>query len=77
MKRTVPLIITATVGILLIIATFVPALSEWSEDATTFFAIIAAMAFVLGGTAVLLAPEVMYVRGLNIRSTSNSFLHMF
>ena len=31
----------------------------------------------VGGTAVLLAPEVMYVRGLNIRSTSNSFLHMF
>ena len=53
MKRTVPLIITATVGVLLIIATFVPALSDWSEDATTFFAIIAAMAFVLGGGNLL------------------------
>ena len=53
MKRTVPLVITATVGVLLIIATFVPALSEWSEDATTFFAIIAAMAFVLGGGSLL------------------------
>ena len=53
MKRTVPLIITATVGVLLIIANFIPALSAWGEDATTFFAIIAAIAFVLGGGSLL------------------------
>ena len=53
MKRTVPLIITATVGVLLIVANFIPALSAWGEDATTFFAIIAAMAFVLGGGSLL------------------------
>ena len=53
MKRTVPLIITATIGVLLIVANFVPSLSAWGEDATTFFAIIAAIAFVLGGGSLL------------------------
>ena len=53
MKRTVPLIITATIGVLLIVANFVPSLAAWGEDATTFFAIIAAIAFVLGGGSLL------------------------
>ena len=53
MKRTVPLIITASVGLLLIVANFVPSLSELSEDGTTFFSIIAAIAFVLGGGSLL------------------------
>lgn len=53
MKRTVPLIITATIGVLLIVANFIPSLSAWGEDATTFFAIIAAIAFVLGGGSLL------------------------
>ena len=53
MKRTVPLIITAVVGVFLILANFVPGFSEYSEDATTFFAILAAIAFVLGGGSLL------------------------
>jgi hypothetical protein len=53
MKRTVPLIITATVGVVLIVSNFIPAFRAWGEEATTFFSIIAAMAFVLGGGSLL------------------------
>ena len=56
MKRTVPLIITASVGLLLIVANFVPSLSELSEDGTTFFSIIAAIAFVAFGLMGYAAP---------------------
>jgi hypothetical protein len=53
MKRTVPLIITATVGVVLIVSNFIPAFRAWGEEATTFFSIIAAIAFVLGGGSLL------------------------
>jgi len=53
MKRTVPLIITATVGVVLIVSNFIPDFRAWGEEATTFFSIIAAIAFVLGGGSLL------------------------
>lgn len=53
MKRTVPLLITATVGVVLIVANFIPGARAWGEEATTFFSIIAAIAFVLGGGSLI------------------------
>jgi hypothetical protein len=52
-KRTVPLLITATAGIVLIVASFVPYTESWSEDATVWFDILAAIAFILGGGNLL------------------------
>ena len=51
MKRTVPFLITLTVGILLIVAAFIPhpVIGKWKEDFNVFFDIIAAFAFILGG----------------------------
>ncbi|MBL4886310.1 MAG: hypothetical protein JKY95_17490, partial [Planctomycetaceae bacterium] len=49
MKRTVPLLIAACCGIVLIITAFVPSLVSWGETATVWFDILAAIAFVLGG----------------------------
>jgi len=49
MRREVPLIITAFVGTLLILATFIPPMENIGEDFTVFFDIIAVFAFFLGG----------------------------
>ena len=49
MKRTVPLVIAGTVGFVLIIAYFIPYTESWGEDAMTWFNILAAFAFILGG----------------------------
>lgn len=49
MKRTVPLVITALGGIVLIIAYFIPHTQGWGEAASTWFNILAAIAFILGG----------------------------
>ena len=53
MKRTVPLLITTVGGIVLIASFFVPAAESWGEVATTWFNILAAIAFVLGGGNLL------------------------
>ncbi|HEY3243404.1 MAG TPA: hypothetical protein VGM03_08635 [Phycisphaerae bacterium] len=53
MKRTVPLLITAAGGIVLIVSFFVPYTESWGEDATMWFDILAAIAFVLGGGNLL------------------------
>ncbi len=53
MKRTIPLLITAMGGILLIIATFIPATKDWGEKATIWFDILAGIAFILGGANLL------------------------
>ena len=53
MKRLVPMIITAVVGVVLIISFFVPMTKSWGETATTWFGVIAAVAFVLGGGNLL------------------------
>jgi hypothetical protein len=39
--------------VVLIVSNFIPAFRAWGEEATTFFSIIAAIAFVLGGGSLL------------------------
>jgi len=49
MKRTVPLLITALAGLVLIASRFIPVAESWGEVATIWFDILASVAFVLGG----------------------------
>jgi hypothetical protein len=53
MKRTIPLIITAIGGFVLIVAYFIPATESWGEAAAIWFDILAAIAFILGGGNLL------------------------
>ncbi len=53
MKRSVPLLITALGGFVLIIAFFIPHTLTWGEDAAVWFDILAAIAFILGGGNLL------------------------
>ncbi len=53
MKRTAPLLITASVGFVLIIAFFIPQTESWGEIAAIWFDILASIAFVLGGGNLL------------------------
>jgi hypothetical protein len=53
MKRTVPLLITAIAGFVLIIAFFIPATQSWGEVAAIWFDVLAAIAFILGGGNLL------------------------
>jgi hypothetical protein len=47
------MIITAVVGVVLIISFFVPYAMTWGETATTWFGVIASVAFILGGGNLL------------------------
>jgi len=49
MKRTIPLLITALSGLLLIVSFFIPVLQRAGEEVTIWFNILASIAFVLGG----------------------------
>lgn len=49
MKRTVPVVIAGITGFVLIIAYFVPPYEGWGDVAMTWFNILAAVAFILGG----------------------------
>jgi len=49
MRREVPLFITFFIGVLLILAVFIPPIETLGEDFTVFFDIIAVFAFFLGG----------------------------
>ena len=49
MKRTVPVLITAIVGTVLIFSVFFPSGRTLGEDFSLFFDIIAVFAFFLGG----------------------------
>ncbi len=53
LKRTTPLLITAAVGFVLIVASFIPATVGWGEVAAVWFDILAAVAFILGGGNLL------------------------
>lgn len=53
LKRTIPLMITAGVGFVLIVASFIPATVSWGEVAMVWFDILAAVAFILGGGNLL------------------------
>lgn len=53
MKRTIPLLITALGGFVLIAAFFIPAGQPWGEEVAVWFDILASIAFVLGGGNLL------------------------
>ena len=53
MRRTVPLLITFLVGLLLTVSYFVPRIEDWREDFSVWFDILAAFAFILGGGNLL------------------------
>ncbi len=53
MKRTVPLLITAFGGFVLIIAYFIPATQGWGETVAIWFDVLASIAFILGGANLL------------------------
>lgn len=53
MKRTVPLVITAVVGFVLIVSFFIPEYQEWGEITAVWFDILASIAFILGGGNLL------------------------
>ncbi len=53
MKRTIPLLITALGGFVLIVAFFIPETQGWGEVAAIWFDVIASVAFVLGGGNLL------------------------
>ena len=57
MKRTIPLLITAIVGTVLVVAYFIPhpPFDSLREDFSIFFDIIASVAFILGGAGLLSA----------------------
>ena len=53
MKRTIPLLITALGGLVLIIAYFIPFTQSWGERVAVWFDVLAAIAFILGGANLL------------------------
>ena len=53
MKRTVPLLIAATTGLVLIVAYFIPPMQSLSEQVSIWFDILAAVAFILGGANLM------------------------
>jgi hypothetical protein len=53
MKRTVPLLITALGGFVLIGAYFIPYTQDWGEKVAIWFDVLAAIAFLLGGGNLL------------------------
>jgi len=62
MKRTVPLIIAAVAGYIMVFAFFVPPLIDWRETAEEWFLILAAVAMILGGASIL---------GMHLRKVSD------
>jgi hypothetical protein len=53
MKRSVPLLITAIGGFVLIVAYFIPYTQSWGESVAVWFDILASIAFILGGGNLL------------------------
>jgi len=53
-KRTIPLVIAALVGVLMVATYFVPYTEQWGADAMEMFIILAAAAMVLGAGNLLL-----------------------
>ena len=53
MKRTIPLFIATTAGVVIIVAYFVPPAQSWKDDLAIWFEILAAFAFVLGAGNLL------------------------
>src|SRR5580704_14717499 len=53
MKRTVPLLIAAMAGYVLVSSRFIPLAEKWGEVEAIWFDVLAAIAFVLGGGSLL------------------------
>ncbi len=53
MKRTIPLLITALSGLVLVVSVFIPAWQSAGEEVAIWFDILASIAFVLGGGNLL------------------------
>ncbi len=53
MKRLIPLWLTATAGIVMIVSYFIPRTQGWGEDTSIWFDILAGIAFILGGGNIL------------------------
>ena len=53
MKRTIPLLLTATLGIVMILSYFIPFAQGWGEVTTIWFDVLAGIAFILGGGNIL------------------------
>jgi len=53
MRRTIPLLITAAGGFVLVVAHFSPYTQTWGEATTIWFDVLAAIAFILGGGNLL------------------------
>lgn len=53
MKRTVPMVIAATTGFVLIVSYFIPYTEEWGTIAMAWFNLLAAIAFILGGSNLM------------------------
>jgi hypothetical protein len=49
MKSTIPWLIAAVTGCVMIGAVFIPALADWKNEAGSWFELLAALAFILGG----------------------------
>ncbi|MFN0198795.1 MAG: hypothetical protein ACKVT0_18765 [Planctomycetaceae bacterium] len=49
MKRTIPILIASAAGLVLILAHFIPLAETWGDEVNTWFSILAAFAFLLGG----------------------------
>jgi hypothetical protein len=55
MKRTIPLLITALGGFVLIASYFIPPAQSWGENVSIWFDILSSIAFVLGGANLLMS----------------------
>jgi hypothetical protein len=55
MKRTIPLLITALGGFVLIASYFIPPAQSWGENVSVWFDILGSIAFVLGGANLVMA----------------------
>ena len=55
MKRTIPLLITAIGGFVLIASYFIPPAQKWGESVSIWFDILSSIAFVLGGANLLMS----------------------
>ncbi len=55
MKRTIPLLITALGGFVLIASYFIPPTQSWGENVSIWFDILSSIAFVLGGANLLMS----------------------
>lgn len=69
MKRTVPLMIAAVVGFVMIAAHFIPYADTWAQNAMIWFDILSAVAFILGGGNLL----AMHLRKISDRKAGWGF----